>query len=531
MAVKSFTSPPLKGLNGLEDSGFGSRDKEGELPFEIKQKRIEALTSDVVEAFATHYLSNRYDEKKPVAPFHRKVWQLYCTSHPGCAVAAPRGHAKSTSFTFVYTLANALFRVEDYIIILGSNEELAIEQLGDITLELSENEELIKDFGVSKFIVLAKTEIIVEFTDGSQFRILARGKGQKIRGRKWRNKRPGLIICDDLEDDEEVESAERRLKFRRWFYRAVKPALSRTGRLRYHGTIIANKDTLLARTMRNKKWNTLFFKAHKSFDDFSEVLWPEQYSEGRLREIRDGYIAEGDASGYSNEYLNSPINEGTRFLQPEWFLPMTQEILESRKQYIIGVDLAISTADTANRTAMVVCGKDLENRLSFVDVAVDRWDTTGIFDKLFDLQAKWEPSAFYIEDGHILKTFLPLLYKEMRERDSFLKVVPISNAKDKKVKGRSLQKKMRAGACFFHKEEDWYGGFEGECLEFTGITEAVLDDQYDAAAICARAFDLIPEIELEDVLGEEDREALWLEKTYRKELRAKSAGRNKVTGY
>src|ERR1700676_1569591 len=157
------------------------------------------LTARLVEAFAITYLYKGFDDAKPTPQFHKESWELYCSNTIKASVIAPRGHAKSSSFTHVFILATCLFRVESYIILVSTNEELAIEHLGDITRELVENEELIKDFDIKQFVTNSKTEIILEFADGHQFRILARGSGQKMRGRKWRGMRPGLIVCDDLE--------------------------------------------------------------------------------------------------------------------------------------------------------------------------------------------------------------------------------------------------------------------------------------------------------------------------------------------
>jgi hypothetical protein len=100
---------------------------------------------------------------------------------------------------------------------------------------------------------------------------------------KWNGKRPGLILCDDLEEDEQVENKDRREKFQRWFYRALLPCLRKGGKVRMHGTIL-HEEALLARIIRGKAWKTLLFKAHRAFDDFSEILWPEQFPESRLRE-------------------------------------------------------------------------------------------------------------------------------------------------------------------------------------------------------------------------------------------------------
>jgi hypothetical protein len=167
------------------------------------------LNAELLEGFAVTYLYSGFDEPKPTPQFHREGWELYTSDVPQASVIAPRGHAKSSALTHVFILGTVLFRSESYVILISTNEELAIEHLGDITRELTENEELITDFGIKSFITNSKTEIIVEFNDGHQFRILARGSGQKLRGRKWRGMRPGLIVCDDLEDDEQVENAAR----------------------------------------------------------------------------------------------------------------------------------------------------------------------------------------------------------------------------------------------------------------------------------------------------------------------------------
>jgi hypothetical protein len=155
------------------------------------------LTARLIEAFAISYLYKGFDDAKPTPDFHREGWALYSSDAVKACIIAPRGHAKSSAFTHVFMLATSLFRVESYSILVSTNEELAIEHLGDITRELMENDDLIEDFGIKQFITNSKTEIIVEFKDGHQFRILARGSGQKMRGRKWRGMRPGLIVCHE----------------------------------------------------------------------------------------------------------------------------------------------------------------------------------------------------------------------------------------------------------------------------------------------------------------------------------------------
>lgn len=481
------------------------------------------LNAELLEGFVITYLQKGFDEPKPTPQFHREGWKLYSSPVEKACVIAPRGHAKSSALTHCFILASVLFRTEKYVILVSTNEELAIEHLGDITRELVENEELINDFEVKGFITNSKTEIIVEFKDGEQFRILARGSGQKMRGRKWRGMRPGLIVCDDLEDDEQVENKDRRDKFRRWFNRAVLPALRRGGKLRIHGTVL-HEDALLPRFRKQAGWNVLYYRAHKGFDDFSEILWPEQFTEKTLREIRQRYIEDFDSAGYSQEYLNDPYDNNEAYLKKEHFNAMEDEDFELDMRVCIGGDFAISKADKANRTSFTVGGQTADNKLQIINQAVDRWDTNEIIEKMFELDRMHEPECWFVEDGVIWKAIEPVFLQEMRARNHFLNVIALPSVKDKATRGRSLQKRMKAGACKFDKEASWYAAYENEMLKFTGYSEAVLDDQFDSTAILSRGIDSLPLLDEESFMTEE-------ELYYRDTGPRNDQGRNQTTGY
>jgi phage terminase large subunit-like protein len=484
------------------------------------------LSCDMIEALAGVYLSPRYDQPQPTPEFHRECWTRYCSDVNAAATAAPRNHAKSTALTHDYGLATALFRIENYIIIVGSSEELAIEHMGEIANELRENEDLIRDFHIKGFLVDQKTDIIIECTDGYQFRFLARGAEQKLRGRKWQGRRPGLILCDDLEDDEQVESRDRRRKFRRWFFRACKQALRDGGKIRVHGTIL-HEDSLLNHLMKNPTWNSKLYKAHKSFSEFTHILWPEKFPEARLRAIRQEFVSEGDAAGYSQEYLNDPRDNAEAYFRRTDFIAMEEQDYETFKIYRAAWDFAISKADSANRTSCTVGGKDINNILHIVDERVKRMDIAGIIDEIFSVETRWHPDCHFVEDGVIWKAILPLIEKEMARRDIWIAFEPCNPMKDKKVRGRSLQKRMRAGGCRFDKNSDWYDEFEDELLRFTGESEALLDDQVDSASWLSYGFELVPEVREGDDWTPEEEE---FEMESRR-LKGGGDGRSLVTGY
>lgn len=482
------------------------------------------LTGELIEAFAGTYLSPRYDDAKPTPQFHREAWALYASSYKSCGVVAPRDHAKSTGLTFDYILAEVCFRTSDYVILIGSTEDKAVEQLSNIIEELHENVDLRRDFGIASFESDQKREVIVVCEDGHRFRILARGGEQKIRGAMWKGKRPNLIVCDDMEDDEQVESKERRAKFRRWFFRAAKQALSKSGKIRVHGTIL-HEDSLLSRLMKNKMWRFLFYKAHRSYNDFSDILWPERWSKEDLRNRQIEFEEDGDAAGYSQEFLNTPLDNNEAYLKKPDFLPMSEDDYDADKLYYCGVDFAFSKKTAANSSAFVVGGVCSRNLVHHVDVHCGKLDTLEVIDKFFEINNRWNPEIFFVPAGKDWLSIKPVMMREMQDRGQWLVIEEISDNADKAIKGRVFQKKHRAGACRFDKQAEWYPGYEARMLTFTGVSDAKEDDEFDATATLHRGIEMGVVVEDEDFMDEEELEIeLW-------NRGRGGAGRSQVTGY
>ena len=481
------------------------------------------LTAPLIEGFSGMFLSPMYDQPAATPPFHRTGWALYCSEQELAGIVAPRGHAKSTAFTHDFILANVLFQVEPYVIIVSATEDLAKDHLGDIARVLREDEDVRAEFGVTELVVDAKTEVIVKFANGFEARILAKGAGQKMRGLKWKGRRPGLIVCDDLEEDEQVESKERRQKFGKWFFRALLPCRRKGGKVRYHGTIL-HEDALLARLQNSSVWKFNFHKAHAGLDDFSDILWPEMFDVQRLKEIRQGYLDDNDPSGYSQEYLNDPSDSDDAFLKPEWFVPMSDEDYENPKIICAAADWAISKKDKANRTSLTVGGKDLSNVVNIIDQRVGRWDALEIVEEVFEIQEQWNPAVFWVESGQIWLALAPTFRKEMLLRDKFINFVERQPITDKASRARPLQRRMRALAVHFADIAHWYPGYKDELLKFKEGSEAKLDDQFDSTALLVAGYETLNDAELDDFEEEEAREM-------RRSDPRVSSGRDPITGY
>lgn len=162
------------------------------------------LSSDVIAGFVGAVLASQFDGQAASPPFHKECWELCTSDTKYVAIAAPRGHAKSTAITLGYGLATLLFRDRKFMLLVSDTESQASMFLGLFKQELQNNNDLIDLFGVKRndkglvqFVKDSETDIIVEFDDGHRFRVIAKGAEQKLRGLIWNGSRPDIILCHE----------------------------------------------------------------------------------------------------------------------------------------------------------------------------------------------------------------------------------------------------------------------------------------------------------------------------------------------
>lgn len=361
-------------------------------------------------------------------------------------------------------------------------------------------------FGGMRLKKDTSTDIIVEMHDGHRFRIIAKGSEQKIRGLKWGGKRPDLIICDDIEDDEQVLSKERREKFRNWFFSAVLPALSEYGVIRVVGTVL-HMDSLLERLLNNSNWLSKRYQAHNK--DFSELLWPEMWPQKRLEAKRNEYIEEGFPEGYSQEYLNWPIDAESALFRRKDFLKIQEEDWNKPKTYYAAADFAISEKEKGDSTVIVVGGLDNEGYLYIVDVLKARMDSLEIMERLFEVNKRYEPEMFIFETEKVDKAIGPFLDREMMNKGEFFRIEKMTPTKDKIQRAQGIAARMRQGGVKFDHDADWFPDLQDEMMKVTrsGV-RGKHDDQLDAMAWLGLGINKFHNAPTEEELMEEEFEAM-----------------------
>lgn len=505
------------------------------------------LSANTIAGVVRTVLSKKFDQATETPAFHKEAWELCCSTNPLVAIAAPRGHAKTTGITVSYGLSTLLFRERKFMLLVSDTEAQAMMFLGFFKEHLQDNQELIELFGIRRnekglvqFIKDTESDVIVEMEDGHKFRIIAKGAEQKLRGLIWNGTRPDIILCDDFENDELVINKDRREKMRRWFYSALLPCRSANGIVRMVGTIL-HMDSLLERHMPKpwdkfshndplKLWSEkrvsggwvgVKYRAHN--EDFSHILWPDRWPPSKLRAERENYVAQGMPDAYSQEYLNVPLDETVAYFKRSDFLTIPKELDKKNLHWYMTVDLAISEKERSDYSVFLIAGVDESKNIHIKQVVRDRLDGKSIVDLLIRLQRIYNFEAVGIEEMQVSKAIGPFLREEMLKTQVFMNIHMMKHkGKDKLARARSIQARVRAGTVYCDKTADWYQTFEDECTRFPRDAH---DDQVDAFAYLGLLLDML----VEAPTKEEQEEEEYLEELERSG--SNSNGRSIVCGY
>ncbi|WP_312938870.1 phage terminase large subunit [Oscillibacter sp.] len=462
-----------------------------------------------LEYFGRAYLAHYFIRESP--PFHGELDRIWregvmkgqdpakdasaISRADGCrrAIEAPRGHAKSTTFTFKDDLHAAVYAYKHYIIILSDSSEQAEGFLTDLKTELEENAALKEDFGDLEGRVWKASVILLS----NGVKIEAIGSGKKIRGRRHKQWRPDLIVCDDLENDENVNTSDQRKKLRNWFYKAVSKAGDTYTDIVYIGTLL-HFDALLANVANNPSYKTVKYQGVISFaantelwdawesiyTDLSndarqedakeffearsaemlegtEVLWEQKLSYYDLMVIK---ISEGEAS-FNSEIQNDPIDPESCAFQEEWFDiydddGKTVPDFSAPNFLFVGAnDPSLGKNKKSDTSIIVAVAKDMKTGYMYVLIAdiAKRTPDQIIIDAIEDsrrLQRDYKRPyyKFGVESVQFQSYFADIMAQKSAEAGEFLPIEKINSVQNKDARIQSLQPYVKNGYLKFSKK-------------------------------------------------------------------------------
>ncbi len=180
------------------------------------------------------YLSGYFTD--PPALFHPElIHSLESEDLRRLLIIGFRGSGKSTFGSLALPLWAALEYPEKFpfIILIADSTRRATLNISAIKHELETNNLIKQDYGEIKGKVIEDFALKGEGEEWQKqnivlsngVRILARSRGQKVRGLRHLEHRPKLVVVDDPEDGEWVRTKENRDKTDRWLHSEVMPGL------------------------------------------------------------------------------------------------------------------------------------------------------------------------------------------------------------------------------------------------------------------------------------------------------------------
>lgn len=414
-------------------------------------------------------------------PFHKEILDLISNKdNRRVGVIAPRGHAKSTTVDMTYPLWAGCFEQEEFIVIISDTYTQAAEFINALKDEFENNPKIKWLFGNMKGDDWQDGEFVL--SNGIKY--AAKGSGMKIRGIRHRHTRPTLMIFDDIENDENIKSAEQRQKLYHWFTKAAIPALARGGRAVVIGTIL-HFDSLVNKVMKQqdvfKSWHTRIFYAITTEEDGTErALWPEHRSLEKLRAMRDD-PSDQDFIGsitFAQEYQHKPFSEEDAIIQPDWIKecePSQVPDKHARLARVLTIDPAASERQTADFTAMIVADLYTDGNVYIRAIRNQRTSPSVTADTVRELDEIYKPQVIGIEKGA-----LGLVFRDLLEG---LPVIGLEPDKDKVRRLLAVSRFFEAGRVYTVKNIQNGQAFREQLIEFPKGTH---DDMVDAAAYAVR---------------------------------------------
>lgn len=321
--------------------------------------RKELASRDLIW-FAQIYFQKYLSYK--TAPFQKEIYKILQDGNDFNEIIAFRGSAKTTMAMLFYPIWAMVTGRKHHIVLISDTFGQVKDHIYNIKSELENNKRLIEDFGSfeteaenQKRQEWQKTSMIIPKYD---VKLVGKSTGQKVRGMRYKQWRPDLIIIDDIEDLEMIRTKEQRDKTHRWLTGNVIPAGER-GKTKYilignllHSDAIMNRIKIEIQGGSRKGKVVKFPLVDKEGNILWEGKYPDMESVEEERKQVEGKSPIG-MRAWQREYLLKLVPEEGQVIKDEWIKYYTEIPENVITVKGTGNDLAISKKTTADYTTMV----------------------------------------------------------------------------------------------------------------------------------------------------------------------------------
>ena len=360
---------------------------------------ILAMCSVSTKMTAKYIFPERFSAEFAPA-IHDKIFELIDSDAPKVAIAAPRGFGKTSVVGLGLTGRNILFNQRAFIPYVSQSFDSACLQTENLKIELASNPMIKNFFGPIKGKNAAglDDQFSKKAWVAMNTLIYPRGSGQQIRGILYRNARPDLIVIDDLEDADTIESDDIRRKRKEWFFADLVKSVSRFDKkwkIVYIDTL-KHEDSLLQELLDSSDWESIRLEA---CDDNLKATAPEFLSDAELKAEFESHKEKGLLDVFYREFRNLPIATEDAVFKQEYFKYYEEVALNQKDiETIIIVDPAKTAKMQSADSAIVAVGIDRTNNAIYLrDVVAGKFYPDQLYEEMFRLKQRFNVQTIGVE--------------------------------------------------------------------------------------------------------------------------------------
>jgi predicted phage terminase large subunit-like protein len=414
-----------------------------------RDKRIKKAKSDFwyfIKTYFPHHIEQAKKETSDFRSFVHNNFDTLLIDQRKLLWEAYRGSAKTTTISRLGSIWLFCKGLKKYAILISSTIEVAKETVETIQLEFEENENLISDFEITQGSTWTKEDFIVKIGD-LIIKMKCAGAGKKIRGANFLGSRPDLIILDDIENDENVETKAQRDKLWRWFNKAVMRLPSRTS-TNYNIVCVGTRlhhDSLLARLSQRADFKSFSFPLVQEFPRELNMLSKENINDIKLtgyklddpridiRDIMIEYLEDRDS--FYSELQNQPLSSDSVVFKEY----QTYSSIDSFDAVYIGIDPALGKEKGDYFAIATIYRKGSHFYASAQGYKIAPGAMIGlIIAKFVELKRHEKPIKIAIETQAFQEFFKDSLKSEAKKKHIHLPIIEIKNKVQKELRIDSL---------------------------------------------------------------------------------------------
>ena len=398
--------------------------------------------------------------------FHSAIYQELQKPGPGFAeIIAFRGSAKSTLASLALPLWAAITKQRNFIIPCSDTFTQAKQLITNLIYELETNEIIHRDFGTFESNKdWTATNILLP----NKVRIMARSKGQQMRGLRHLEHRPDLIILDDIESIDDVRQKEQRDKTEEWLLSDVMPSMNLdVGKMILIGNLL-HMDSIMRRMEKKCIEEGLgTVQKYPLLNKDGKCVWPEKFTDEQIdktRRWKNRY--------FLREFLLKIIPDEGQIIRK--VAHYTE--LPKLKAISIGTDFAISKKETADYSSVNALGEGIDGKYYNLKNIAGRWDFNETLNNVYHVYEAYRDAH---QDIPILLGMEDVMYQRaaIEEFTRRYSVTPeaIKRTTDKRARLQTIEPYFASGQVLFREDGD--EDLENEIINF-GVEEH--DDRMDA---------------------------------------------------